>query len=495
MAVEAAEAVDFNELPDEVIDQIVSSGGVMPETQDPAEQAVVTDEPVVETEKEESKEDAEAEPEVTEEVVEPEIAFTFTENADETTYLAERRSYLDQVELPEELQLIIERDAALIAERDQRIQEISAQAGNSEDSTVFNALVQFVQDETGNWVPNTAPFADYVETKFEAEKIPLLVELLSRPSKKYNGWSVQEELIRDHIGLDETGMEQLQMLFKNGGRLPIPSYLPPGIDQAVLDAYWYSPNREALTQQLDRANFVLNDSSATPSEIAEARAEITQINTTLAREQRYIDHEKQIKAQQQQQQQDLRSVVQQEGLNDYMQTAKTLTAQLRNQITPLLTSLEGTGQKVMGAAISNLIVNALADQDEIADDSRKTLEEWNIKVDWKQAQDVLNRLLVSKTKQRALKHTRANERAIVLEQANERSILLELNPLTKTLEGQILAAVASGTSNALKSKIAAVKKVSVRPKVEGGAQKVTTEDGFEKMTLEEINEYIKTNGR
>lgn len=515
----AAPPVDFNSFTEEQLDSIIAAGGKLPESQDnpPAPEATPgaannaapdkaadgakPDDKVAEPPKDEKaveeppkdEKSAEAAPDPEEAIK----AFKFTENADEATRIAEEKAYLDLFdEIPEGVRQMIEIRDKRIAELAEAAKPPETDAETVKHMKAFDRLVERRQAEDGTWVHDTEGLRELLQTSYPTEYKQLIADINSAPSNKYPNSTLLEEFIQDGFGLDDTAMETLGMFFENGGKLPTPAYVPPGIDPKSQDAYWNSFSKKVIDDRLERITYALNDASATDQERADARAELANINAQLAREQRAIDRDREDRQRESQTKYRVLQDIENEGVDNYVKTTIGILDQAQKDLADDLTMFDAAGASITAAAYAQLVSNALSDAGEFSKAAQKELVAQGIVVDWGAAGAAVNELLDIEKKLAALRRDKANPRAIENVLNRKRTVLQDFKGFEKSLTGQIVAKLTAGAGSALKAKIEDAtanggKAKGFRPKVAGSNVPQGADVDFDSMSLEEINAYLE----
>jgi hypothetical protein len=483
MAQEGNTGIDFNALPDEQLQTIIESGGQIPEAlaEAPAveETAPAAEEPAIEAE---VVEDAPAATEIPLPEAAPESddivtlekrvnEFSFTENAPAETLMAEEAQYLEMVELPAPV-------TAMITRRDAEIEQLSKIQPLDDDAarhmTAFNHLAaEYVQTEEG-WVPDTAPARELLLKTYPKEFDQLISDHLSERSTKYPTFSRMHELIMDEFGLSEQQMETLDLVLQNGGNFPRPSYLPEGVDRKYIDAYWYSPEREEISEQIERNIAIWRDKDSLETERLAAKQSLINVNQKLAREQRMIDAEREKFLKERQVPIDNEAYAREHGTVAYEKTVvdfiEASSGDLEKQLAPIVGD---TAAKADAAAFSQLLINAFSDADTFAKLAQRQIESLGIKVEWPKVAQIINKIFQTECKLKYLEKVNANERAVNLEKQNKLNLLRDLTAYEKSVKGQFVALKVKDSGEAVKRKVAAVpvvkKTAVVKPKTLGTA--------------------------
>jgi len=517
--------LDFDAMPDAELDAFIASGGKeVPETK--TEDTATTDtstpeaktddviegEVVLDDDKKEGDKVEETKIPEAEEIaaIEKRVAeFTFTENAPVETIQAEETEYLELVELPAPLTAMITRRDAEI-ERLSQVQPMDKVA--EQHMTAFNHLAsEYKQAEDGSWVPDTAPARELLQKTYPKEFSQLVEDRLAERSAKYPSFSRLHEIIMDDFGISEQQMEVIDLVLRNGGNFPRPSYLPEGIDRKYLDAYWYSSEREEIEDQREQALIIWRDPQALETEKMAAKQSLINLNQKLAREQRMMDSEREKWERERQIPVDNESYAREQGLAAYNGTIisfiESSVEDLAKQLAPTVGEIAA---KADAAAFAQLMINAFSDADDFAKLAQKQLEAIGIKAEWATVAKIINQIYQTECKIKYLEKIRADQkakgiemshRAVELETGNKENFIRELTKHEKSVKGQFLALKVTDSGEALKKKITAVptlkKKEVVRPKIAAANTSVSTniEKTFNDMSLEDLNKYIAEEAR
>lgn len=384
------------------------------------------------------------------------------------------KEYLDSVEIPPELQTIIER---LETEAKNRPETPAADFLGEEDIEVakkvidsFKRVVTFRQDETGELVPDTEGLKQLFATDFQKELPYILRDLNTLPSAKYQNHTVFQEFIRDYAGLDEAGMMNLEYLIEHRGRLPIPNYIPEGISPKFSEAFWQSPDREQIEEAVREAMDVIKDPNAPEYDKQMAETRLAQIHQRLYQVQAGLDAIKQQSEAARQIQEKNKEVVEQTAAKNYVETAKSLLESFTTEISRYLTDVfDETGAPLAALGVARLAEAAVA-SDDFSKIARQKLADMGIKYDWNKASGVIERLWQTEQKIAKLTLENANPLAVKLAKDEKAGILREIKRYEKELAGQVTKVLLESSSNKLKKKAGAVSKPAVvKSKVKGAS--------------------------
>jgi hypothetical protein len=499
--------IDLDSMSSADLDEIVSSGGIVPErlrtpaapvvVDPPAdeekpveEEKPVVDEPAAPAAPEEPK--AEEEPE---EAPEAEVEFTFTENADPETRAKERKAYLAQFELPQPMQEIYDE---LLAENEELK---TAQVPESDTdakllTAAFDQLIEIKRDANDIPVPDTEGVRALFQREYPNEYRQLIKDVNTEDSAKYPGYTRMQEFIRDGFGLNEEAMSTLDLFLNHGGKMPVPNFVPDGVKPEVAEAYWRAFDRDDIDTQLRQATFTLNDEGASDEERMQANLSISKLNTKLAQIQNGLNYEKNKVDDAQRSRVETQQKIVNAGVQGYVDTTLKLLGNTRAELEGSLTNIfEGAAGAMTASGLSQLLENALSDADEYSKAAQETFAKMGIKADWAEGKASLEKLWQIEQKIAALDHLvekkQVNPRALVLAKKQKVGVLLEIRGHEKNLIGKITKALATGSGKALEKKLAEVPKLKqVRPRVSGNPKPFSNTPDFDRMSKEELDSYI-----
>lgn len=426
--------------------------------------------------------------------------FKFTENADPETFAKEAKEYLETLEIPAPLQIILERQAAEL-ETLRTAEPVAAEVPESDQRVInaFNTLgSKFVMDPDRQvHVPDTTELVKVLSTDFKEELPEVILALNSLPSAKYPGQTVYQEFLREYGGLDEAGMRNLETFLDNKGQLPIPTYVPDGIDPKVAEAYWKSPDREILDQTLEAAKATLADEMASDGERQLAKNAIQNIQARLVQLQKGLNSERQIEAQTKAQAEKQVEAIQAKAAQSYMDTSVEMLRSFSGKLAESLTLFDEKGAQVTALAYGTLIEKALTD-DEWAKYAQEDLKVRGVDFDWKKGRMALDTLWDIEHRIADLEaNFPTKTRAIELAKKDKATALKAIKALETDLFGRIakvtIATVApKAKAEAEGGEIQETKKLTVvRPKAKAPAPAaLKNEPDLDSLSPEELQSRI-----
>lgn len=398
--------------------------------------------------------------------------FQFTADADDEVFAKERAQYTEQFELDPATQFLIDRQDKTIA--DLRAQVEAAQAPEvpslyTEAVQALDALVTRVRDDANRPVPNTEPLVSFLSKSFPQELPDLAESLLAMPSSKYHGTTLFQQYIRDYGNLDEQGLYLVQQVIENGGRLPIPSYVPVGIDPNVAEAFWQAPNRQTILDQVEAQYEIIQDPLATPADKQTARNYIYQVNQSLAQVQYGLDARVKAQRDAAESQQRAQMQIEQAGDQAYAETSAALTRSFADRLASNLDMFDAPAARVTALAYGNLIVNALAD-DMWAPYAQADLAKEGIQFNWAEGRKALERLRNAEHNIAGHVATKASPAAVEIAKKEKAAAIKEVKRLELDLMGKISKVAVLGASKALEGKAASSPKTpAARPRATAAA--------------------------
>lgn len=448
-------------------------------------------EPVAEAEEEEGANDEDAPAaEIAAPVAEDE--FEFTPDADFDTFQAERDKYLEGVEVTPQITEIITRADA---ERERLATELSALQSEKTLSEALDTFVTYRYDEElGRQVPDTSGLVNLLEKDFVHELPQLIDDLNARPSQKYPGLTLLQENLREYAQLDDAGMERLDYFLHNGGKLPIPAFVPEGIHPSLAEAFWTHESRDQLVIQLEKADFTLNkDPDATPEEKQAAQNALVGLNRQLKQIQDGINFESNKATQIKQQQEAQRTEIHDAAVDSFIDTTRGIIQAVASKaIVGLETMMDATGAKLTGDAIASLIENAFSDNDGYAKYHQERLAQYGITADWAKAFEIRDRLFATEAKIVALKKANVNQRAIQNAIKEKDGHVKELLGLAHEAGGRINAKVIGGAGKKLNQQVQNAKRVpAVRAKAAAAGRTEAPTASFENMSVDQLRSQIR----
>ena len=416
--------------------------------------------------------------------------FQFKAEMTDEEYAAEQQKYLEAYEITPEIQFMLDRQKAQI-EALQQQQNPYADLGTPElvpeVVSALEKLMTFREDPvTGKFVPDATAIVSLLDTHFTKETPAVLMELAQKPSTRYGGLTMFQEFLVDYGQLDAQGFQNLQTFLDNRGRFPIPSVVPPGIDPRYSEAFWNSPDREAIEEAVEASQMVLEDPMATDYDRQSAQLQLNGIAQRLSMIQAGLDAQKAAQQQQQNIAQQNRQIVEQQAEQSYVETSVQMLRNLSGEISKSLTMFDESGAQIAATAISKLVEAALTD-DQWSKYAQEDLAKQGIKFDWGRGRQVLDRLWDQEKIIAFQKAQGANPLAIQVAQKEKGKILQELRGLEQEFLGQLTKKLVTGNTAQLK-KAAAVKPKgsAVRPKVDNTGVPNTGGDVTDAMSLEEM---------
>lgn len=518
--------LDFNSFEDEDLDAYIESGGVkLPapvdadtSDDDNADEAEVVEENTQPdtTESSAENDDPSADTDTTPDPVEITALekrvneFAFTDNATDEVILAEESEYLSLVEIPAPIQAMIER-------RDNAIAKLSEVAPMDENvqrhmTAITHMATEFVQDpETGAWYPNTSQARSFFKSLYPQEYNQMIGDELMAQSEKYPKYSRLFEFIKDEYGLPDQALVSLDSFLLNGGHFPRPSYAPEGINRDFLDAYWYSRKREEYEERREKAMAIWYDKESTALEKATAQTMIAELNADLQGEQRVLDGERIEASAKKRETIDNVTLARTEGAKAYNQTVVTFIQKEAEDLATQLEPIVGKAAKSDAFGFTQLIINALSDNDEFAQLAQQQINELGIKIKWAEAGQVMQLIWDTEAKIKYVEKMNADfaktngaktadygTGRLNLVKNEKLGHLRSLTALTKTIKGQYIAIKIAESGKAIKKQVeeAPLKQAKmqiVRPKASGVVpvqNKKEAQKTLENMTEEELDAYI-----
>lgn len=435
--------------------------------------------------------------------VAPEVPiFEFTADADDETFAKEKALWAEQYEVDPATQFLLDRQERQLTQLREQVETAKSEEIlplYTKAVEALDALATRVTDPRNNQpVPNTAPLVEFLKTSYPQELPELAESLLSLPSPKYQGITLFQEYLRDFGNLDEQGLITVQQVLENGGRLPTPSFVPQGIDSAVAEAFWQSPNRQAIMEQVEAHYEILGDPLATQEDKTASRNYIYQVNQSLSQVQYGLDARVKAQQQVQQQQYQSRQQVMQAGDQAYAETSAALTRSFSERLAANLDMFDAPAARVTALAYGNLIVNALAGDDWSAH-AQADLAKEGITFNWTEGQKALERLRNAEHNIAGHVATKASPAAVEIAKKEKAAAIKDVKRLELDLMGRISKVAVLGASKVLESKAATAPKTpAARPRTTAAAAGSsngvpTTENSlaaYDTMTPEELQSRI-----
>jgi hypothetical protein len=363
----------------------------------------------------------------------------------------------------------------------------------------LDALVSKVPDpQDGIPIPNTQPMIKFLSESFPQELPRLAEDILSMNSQRYPGFTRFQEYIRDYADLDEQGLRLVQDVLDNGGRLPVPSFVPPGIDPKVTDAFWQSPNRLAIEDAVTAQYEMLEDPTSTVEDKAAARTYIAQVNHSLNQIQYGINAQGESRQNTIRQRQQHLQRIEIAGEQAFLETAAALTRSFSERLASNLSMFDPAAARVTALAYGNLIMNALAD-DAWGSYAQADLAKDGIQFNWREGASALERLRNAEHNIASYVATNASPAALEIAKKEKAGALKEVKRLELDLMGRISKVAVLGASRALETSVAVAPKTpAARPRVAaaaaGSANAIASTDNdlgaYNTLSIEELQARI-----
>lgn len=498
------DSIDFDSLPLEQVQAYLDTGA-LPQSEpsaadaqpEPASQPAAEPDP-----KEGEPAKAAAEPKSDEVPAAEVVDFKFTENADPETFEKESKDYLETVEITPQLQAILDNQAKTIEElRAVAVAPVDVPEPTPLDEMTnrfvegLNQMARFKQDpQTGTFIPDTSKLIEVFQKDFPNEVDQLIVDLNTQPSKRNPNYTVFQEFLATYGGLDRQGMENLQTLLDNKGKLPTPTFVPEGIDARVAEAYWTSPQRTAIDSAIATFAQVMNDPLADATDKTQAQYNLNAWMQELNRAQNGIDADKQRQAADLQGKQNNQTALTNKANQAYFETATELTRQFQEKIIPSLSMFDETGAKIAAISMTSLVEAALSDDDFTSTRAQADLKAQGINFDFKKGRATLDKLW--QTEYVIQQQTDMNwpERSIMLTREERGRVLKELRALETQLLGELTKRTVTSAAKTLQKKVAAAPKTpAVRPKAAAAAtSSVDASKGvsYDDMSAEQLQSVL-----
>lgn len=428
-----------------------------------------------------------------------EFDFAFTPDADLETFRAERETLIGMIEMPPQVQEMLERDARYIAELEAKASPFAGDDTAAEHIAAFDQLIEFVADPDNPqaFVPNTAGVIGLLEKHYPNEMPHVIRDLVSQPSPKYAGHTLMQEYIRDGFGLDATAMKELDAFIHNGGMFNVPKFVPEGIHPSLIEAFWTAENRDEYQEKLEAANFTISrDPEATTAEKDAAKAKLNEINRTLSQVQEGIDARKRAIVDTRQNTLNETQAIQHEAVDQFTTTTLGIVDLIAKDAVKGLALMDGDGAALTGSGIGTMIINAFSEDDGYAKHYQAELAKRGVTADWAKAFELRDQLFNAETKLVALGKKRGvNPRAIQNATRDKDAIVKEMLGLAKEASGKINSKIVGGAGKKLTAQIeGAAPQVAVRLKgtPPAGAPADPTPN-FDKMSQPELQDWMRKN--
>lgn len=418
--------------------------------------------------------------------------FEFTENSDWETFEKERVAYLETVEIPAELQTILDRQTAEIAAARSSISTLETFGSIESVEKTMRAFAQIFETDTdadGNVIKNVRPVVDLLRTEYTNEFSPLAQEIFEADSMKYQGLSVFQERLVDTFKLSGEKLNRLQEFLAGTGDLPLPVTnlpVPEGIDKSLSEGWYAIPEfkRFEIQERLSAVQTLeaeLNDEDTSlwrkeeiAQELAQKRGQLSFDLETVKTKQTQIVNERDAESVRQRQVAEQRVQFQNAVVETYNKEIFSLAETFTQELAPKLTFFEGTQQLSAARDIEARVLNALeADNTGNATPNaayfEKQLKDEGVKFDFQKGRQLLANLYNTHEKIMRLEALRESPKAIELAKAQKQRILADIKAEKHQLLGQISAKYVGSNGKALKTKVDALnqKKQVVRPRILG----------------------------
>ena len=515
---EASTAPDYSQTPVHDIREKIAAAIEVPAQQQsavepaPAEPTAAAAAPVVEGEPSQTTnttETAEATEEVPAETTETteadqaaaefgEIApFVFTADpaTDPDKFGAEFSDYLQTVEVTPELQSGLDFYRAEV----ERLREAVASSPPASDDPIVasvvsavDALVQYEDDGTGNIAPNTKPLRELLAKNFANEQDALFGDMAFDPDPNNPKLKRIHTLMATAFDLDYDGLQRLVAFGKDGAGA-VPSYVPPGIDKAVGEAFWTHDDRPEIQTKVDGLMYTIErDTHATKSEIDAATAELAKINNALLRDQKELARFRDEKGQFLTKPENAASAVEEKVRESSLASVLSLNDSLEQMVAKAYSFMDEDGAGLAAMGTMALVQSALDDNDAFASPAREKLKAKGIDYDWNSGRAALHKLDQAYRKLHTIQSGRKpSERAVQLAQIEVNNTLKEMRGMLNDLGGRIVKQTVASTTKKTNTKIAAApKQPAVRPKGSGAAPTAESASVLRGMSPEEIRSRI-----
>lgn len=420
-------------------------------------------------------------------------AFKFTEGADPEVRAAEEARLLEQFELEGPIAEMISYRDSQIAELQQKIETLPA-AADAEYVAAFEEMATSYRElEPGVMVPNTEKFREFLVAKYPKEADQLFIDWNSSPSDKYQGLKKYHEVMIDGFGLDQHGLSNVETVLQNGGRFPLPSFVPDGIDASVLEAFWTHPQSAQIKANAEAIIDDINNPDLTDMDRDAARRELGALNQQLKLIQNGLNADRQQTESQMRAKTAERQQILEEGSTSATNVLVNLLEVESQAISShLAAAMEGPAADLGAGAVMALIQNAFEDNNQYATWAQKKLESVGIKTDWKRAKADIESLYELETKMVAQKKAGANQVAIEKTERERNALIKQLKSYAKELRGHATQKMLTGSTKALQKKVAAAPKISgARPRANASAgAALPSKVDLTKMSPEELRSHI-----
>lgn len=425
--------------------------------------------------------------------------FSFTEDGDYDTFVAERDAYLETVEITPELQTILDRQNAELTAARTAAQEWESVGRRETVSGLMAAVNEIFETEMVDnvAVPKTKPLVEYMRSNFKNEFSPLAVEILASPSGKYRGSTMFEEVLIDQYDAKPEQIKHITKYLEEGEELPVPPpgvRLPASVHESLKEAWYKLPEIkrfevEGLTTEIAELTKELNDPETSSYDKQDIKERLAEKQTKLAAEVEFIqDRQSRIngerRAMEIREQQDREAVEIFVGqvVSTYNTKILDMADVAAKDLAPRLTYVDADAQ--LGEARDKLarVYHAFSftydsegniKEDPLADHYAKQLKEEGINYDFDKGRQLLKDHFNATWKLEHLKATKAS--AMAIERAED-----DLARITKDIKSEqqeVLGLVAShrvrSSNKALEKKVEAVKEKKQQAVKRIGGQPIT----------------------
>jgi len=502
-------AAQIEDAPEEVL----ADGEEMPEVEEEAEETPEGEEEGVNTPPVEETDD----------FIE---SYEFSEDADLETLNSELDTYLEKVEVSAPVQAAIDRYKSVAENAVNEVRELKGSTSFETTQKLnegIDSMLEYAPHpiQSNILVPKTEKFRELLKSEVPEAYEQFAEDILSEPSAKYQGQTRLTEIFIDGVGADSrllNVIDQYRQAHMNGepvAAIPIPSFVPEGIQPQYADAFWNLSNRDETMDAAQSAYQVLSDPNSADWEKQTAQQTLNQINSELKKDQNYFDQQKLAQQNQATQTQRIEAQIENETRQDYFRGVGVLQEHLADTLQSKFADTFGESTLTLTNAIVSRISVALGD-DEMGMLERSRLQKEGVKADWESGKSALDeyytglmavRKLENQIKMmeqngsqpRAIENTK---RAIENKQRAIQTTLKNIKGMQKELLGQLSAKLVSGESAATEKKIANAPKVkAVRPKGNGGNTGTpkfkTLDDFWDSLSAEEaknVQSHLKNKG-
>lgn len=458
--------LDYDNLPDEVVDRILENGGEIPD--DLREQIEADKSP-------EQAADESAEDETNEEAEVEQPAdvstFEFTADADDETFARESEEFLSRFEDSPEMEKVKQ----IVDGYKSRFESASAVNTEIENyggietvrrtQSAIDDMVSRSRQDGEIFVPETASFRKMMQEHYPNEYFQIFNDELGQESKKYAGLTQMEELVAEGFGFKSPQAVEKLVHFLHKKESSVPSYLPAGIDEKVGEAFWKAVDRRDIEAKLAGINDVLayvmsgdGDDIYDATDKAEAQRDLDAINKKLAQIQVGLNADKQAAADAQNKQVQARQEFENSVMASYQTDAITLEREFSDKISARLTMFgeHSAAAKLTARSMATLVRDALSENEEFAKAARTDLKEMGVSYDWQKGFAALDRLyqINREIKSKEANPNRTSPRSLEISKQTKANIIREIKAQETELVGKMMQIVQTGANVVLKSKAA-----------------------------------------